>query len=380
VGIDGPSIDHDTVRSTCQQQPANRRFTVAASAKAENPSSIATGIANSSACAVVVRRGIAARGCAQPGPRIAGRAELWGRLWDNPGMAALIILGCGYIGTRLARTALAAGRIVRVCGRSTGRLAALAEVGAQVKYVDAAVPKQLGPVVSGLAGATVVYSIPPVASLPPGHGIRAGLQAAYGAGAGCFVHFSSAGLYGSQPDDEVWIDEDSPIARDDPPMAGVLSDEREVEICQFDRLRTVTLRLAPVYGPGRGMRERLRKGEYRILDDGSHATSRIHVDDVVNVVFAAEDRAPSRSRYLVADDEPATQGQYAQWLSERMGLAMPPSRQMFEPGAPRAAHRNRRVRNARLKAELGVTLRYPTYREGEAAIEAEAAARAEAKA
>jgi nucleoside-diphosphate-sugar epimerase len=264
---------------------------------------------------------------------------------------------------------------VRVCGRSTGRLTALTEAGAQVKYLDAGVPKQLSPAMSGLPGATVVYSIPPVTMLPPGQAIRAALQAAYGAGAACFIHFSSAGLYGSQPDNEIWIDETTPVAVDDPPMMNVQSDEREVETCQFDRLRTVILRLAPVYGPGRGMRERIRKQEYRILDDGQHATSRIHVDDVVNIVFAAEDHAPSRSCYLVADDEPTTQGQYARWLSERMGLATPLSRQMFEPGAPRVAHRNRRVRNALMKRELGITLRYPSYREGEAAIEDELAAR-----
>ncbi|HEY6180318.1 MAG TPA: NAD-dependent epimerase/dehydratase family protein, partial [Kofleriaceae bacterium] len=179
-------------------------------------------------------------------------------------MTPLIILGCGYVGSRLARAALADGRTVRVCGRSTGRIAPLGALGAEVKYLDAGVPKQLSTVMSGLHGATVVYSIPPVASLPPGHAIRAALQAAYGAGAACFVLFSSSGLYGSEPDDEVWIDEDTPVAHDDPPMNNVKSDELEVERCSFDRLRRVTLRLAPVYGPGRGLRERLRKGEFRL--------------------------------------------------------------------------------------------------------------------
>jgi hypothetical protein len=88
------------------------------------------------------------------------------------------------------------------------------------------------------------------------------------------------------------------------------------------------------------------------------------------VVFAAEQRAPEHAVYLVADDEPTTQGQYAAWLSERMGVAMPPSRPMFEPGAPRA-HRNRRIRNTLMKQELAVELQYPSFREGEAAIEAE---------
>jgi nucleoside-diphosphate-sugar epimerase len=289
-------------------------------------------------------------------------------------MVPLIILGCGYVGARLARAALAEGRTVRVCARGTGRLAPLGALGAEVKFLDAGVPRQLTPAMSGLPGATVVYSIPPVGNLPPGVAIRAALQAAYGAGADCFILFSSSGLYGSAPDDEVWIDEDTPVATDDPPMNNVKNDELEVERCSFDRLRTVTLRLAPVYGPGRGLRERIRKGEFRLLDDGQHATSRIHVDDVAHVVFAAEARAPRGARYLVADDEPTTQGDYTRWLCERLGLPLPPSRQMFEPGKPRVAHRNRRIRNARLKQELGIELRCPTFREGEAAIDAELAA------
>ncbi|MBA3817786.1 MAG: NAD-dependent epimerase/dehydratase family protein [Deltaproteobacteria bacterium] len=286
-------------------------------------------------------------------------------------MTPLIVLGCGYVGTRLARAALAAGRTVRVCARSTGRLAPLGALGAQVKYVDAAMTKQLPVALSGLPGATLVYSIPPVTGLPPGHAMRAALQAAYGANIGCFIHFSSSGLYGDQPDDEVWIDDDTPITRGDSAMTNVLSDEAEVENCTFDRLRTVTLRLAPVYGGGRGVRQRLRKGDYRLLDDGQHAISRIHIDDVVRIVFAAAERAPAKSRYLVADDEPTTQGEYARWLCERLALPLPPTRALHEPGANRVAHRNRRIRNTRLKHELGIELLYPTFREGEAAIEAE---------
>jgi nucleoside-diphosphate-sugar epimerase len=285
-------------------------------------------------------------------------------------VSALIILGCGYVGSRIARTALAAGRTVRVTSRSTGKLAALGELGADVKYLDAGVQKQLTSVMASSAGATVVYSIPPLTDVTPASAIRAALQAAYGGGASCFIYFSSSGLYGAQPDDDAWIDEDSPIAYDDLPMKNILEVETTIAASTFDRLRTVTLRLAPVYGPGRGVRQRLRKGDYRILDDGRHAISRIYVDDVARVVFAAEERAPAKSTYLVADDEPTTQGEYARWLSERMGVAMPPSVNMFEPGAPRV-HRNRRIRNAKLKRELALELKYPTFREGEAAIEAE---------
>ena len=289
-------------------------------------------------------------------------------------MTPLIILGCGFLGTRIARAALADGRTVRVCARGTGRLAPLAALGAEVKFIDASVPKQLTTALAGLPGATVIYAVPPVTTLPPGQAIRAALQASYGGHAGCFIHFSSSGLYGAEPDDDAWIDEDTPVTLDDGPMRNVLADDEEVAGCTFERLRTVILRIAPVYGGGRGIRARLRKGDYRILDDGQHATSRIHVDDLVRVVFAAEAHAPRGARYLVADDQPTTQGEYARWLTERLGLPMPPSRPQVVAGSPRVAHRNRRIRNARMKAELGVELRYPSFREGEAAIDAEEAA------
>lgn len=286
-------------------------------------------------------------------------------------MTPLIVVGCGYVGSRIARAALAAGRPVRVCARGTGKLAPLQALGAEVKYLDAGMPKQLPVALASMQGCTVIFSVPPVSNLPPGKAIAAALQAAYGAGAATFIYFSSSGLYGPDPDDDVWIDEATPLALNDPAMKNVVSDEDELQRCTFDRMKCVTLRLAPVYGPGRGVRNRLLKGEYKLLDDGSHAISRIHVDDVVQTVFAAEtDRAPNKSVYLVADDEPTTQREYASWLCERLQLPLPPSRSQYDGGAARVAHRNRKIRNTKLHT-LVEKLKYPTFREGEAAIEAE---------
>ena len=275
------------------------------------------------------------------------------------------------MGSHIARAALAAGRTVRVCRRSTGKVAALGELGAQIKYLDASQPKQLTAALASSQGGTAIYAMSRVGG-PPGHIMRAALQAAYGGGISTFIYLSSTGLYGDSPDDDAWIDEDTPVVHGDQDMAHVISDEREIELCSFDRVRTIILRLAPVYGPGKGVRERLKKGDYRLLDDGQHAISRIHIDDVARIIFAAEEKAPAKSTYLVADDEPTTQLAYATWLCDRMGLPMPPSRKIFEPGAQKVAFRNRRIRNAKLKRELGIELSYPTFREGEAAIEAAA--------
>jgi nucleoside-diphosphate-sugar epimerase len=285
----------------------------------------------------------------------------------------IVIIGCGYIGAAVARAGLAAGRHVRVCARSTGRLGPLGELGAEVKYLDAALPKQLPQIMSGMRGGLCLYSVPPIGSIPPGDGPRKAIQAAAGAGIGCFIHLSSSGLYGHDPDDEAWIDDTTEIDLHDTAMAGVRTDEDAVRT-SIHTIRSVILRLAPVYGPGRGVRARLRKGDYRLLDGGDHAISRLHIDDAVQVIFAAEARGPHGATYLCADDEPTTQKAYAAYLCERLGLPMPKSRALLEPGKPRGAHRNRRVRADRMKRELEVTLRYPTYREGEAAIEAAEAA------
>jgi nucleoside-diphosphate-sugar epimerase len=285
-------------------------------------------------------------------------------------VSQLVILGCGYLGSHLARAALAAGRPVRACARGVAKLQPLADAGAEVKYTDVTIPKQLTLALASNHGGTVIYAVPPTSALPPGLAVRAAMQAAYGGGAERFIYFSSSGLFGAEPDDDSWIDETTAIAVDDPPMRNIATDEDEIRKTSYDKLRPVILRIAPVYGAGKGIRARLRKGDYRLLDDGQHAISRIYIDDLVRVVFAAEERAPSKSTYLVADDEPTTQREYAAWLTERMGIGMPPNRAMFEPGKPRVAHRNRKIKNALMKTELGVTLQYPTFREGEAAIEA----------
>ncbi len=111
------------------------------------------------------------------------------------------------------------------------------------------------------------------------------------------------------------------------------------------------LRLAAIYGPGRGVRERLKKGDYSLIDDGIHWFSRVHVDDLVGVIRASAERAPRGARYCVADDRPSTQREYTEWLCARMGLPLPPTVASLAPGAKRRPVRNRKISNHRLHEE-----------------------------
>ncbi len=285
------------------------------------------------------------------------------------------ILGCGYVGTRLADALLADGERVRVCARRVDRLAALQVVGAELHSFDATKSRAFGPALHGLRSPVVVYSIPPLGNVPAGEAIRRAGDAAMTVGASRFVYLSSTAVYGPNSDDAP-VDEESSIMLTDPDAAARISEESAVETARLSGLQTVVLRLAAIYGPGRGVRERLRAGKYHLVDEGAHFFSRVHVDDIVAVVRAAVKRAPQGALYCVADDRPTTQREYAEWLCARLQLPLPPSVASLAPGVRARRVRNRRVSNAKLKRELCYSLIYPSYVEGEIAIEAETADRA----
>ncbi len=281
-----------------------------------------------------------------------------------------VILGCGYVGTRLAKHLLQHGHTVRVCARNGARLAALAELGATVHTFDAAKTRAFGPAVYGLRSPIVVYSVPPVPGALAGDPVRRAAEASQAAGASRFIYLGSTAVYGAADDNET-VDEDSGVAIGDGEATPRIADEQALETIRMGGLSTAVLRLSAIYGPGRGVRERLRAGTYRLLDDGAHYYSRIHVDDLVGIIEAVGDRAPRPALYCVADDRPTTQREYTDWLVARLGCPQPPSVPSLAPGQPRRLVRNRKVSNARLKRELGYTFLYPSFVEGEAQIEAE---------
>src|SRR4051812_14325570 len=124
-------------------------------------------------------------------------------------MADWAILGCGYVGTRLARALLAEGGArVRVAARSAARLAPLAELGADVHPLDAAKSRAFGPALYGLSSPIVVYSVPPLANLPSGEPLRRATEAAASMGASRFIYLSSTAVYGETPDGEL-VDEET---------------------------------------------------------------------------------------------------------------------------------------------------------------------------
>lgn len=290
-----------------------------------------------------------------------------------------VLLGCGYVGTRLAQSLLADGARVRVCARRAGPLEPLRAIGAEVGYLDASRPQMFQSALHGVPAPVVVYSIPGVPTLPAGEAARRAATAAQRAGARAFIYLSSSAVYGrTDPSStEEWVDEDSAVATSDPEAQMRLADEMSVQAVGQAGLRTVVLRLGAIYGPplgttqpGRGVRQRLRAGQYKLWDGGRFHFSRIFVDDLVRIIRAAAERAPQNALYVVGDDHPCRQGEYGRWLAQHLGLPEPPEVDAFGAQGPRHALRGRRLRNTRLKQELQIELAYPTYAEGERQIDA----------
>lgn len=176
------------------------------------------------------------------------------------------------------------------------------------------------------------------------------------------VYTSSTGVYGQ--DDGSEVNERSPT-EPETETGRILVEAEEVLRRAFhaNRLPAVILRVAGIYGPGRGYWLRqFMSGEARIAGGGERVLNMVHRDDVAGAIMAALQRGEPGQAYNVADNEPVTQKLLFQWLADRLKRDLPPA-----SGAPEAALRrggSKRVSNRRLRSELGYEPRYPTFREG----------------
>lgn len=188
-------------------------------------------------------------------------------------------------------------------------------------------------------------------------------------------YLSTTGVYGDTGG--ALVDESAPLAPTSQRSARRVNAERNwLDRHWPEQVAVHVFRLAGIYGPGRSAFDRIRAGDARRIDKPGHITSRIHVDDAANVLRASMARPEPGGIYNVCDDEPAPPADVIAHACALLSLPPPPLIPLEKAAQEMSAMAasfwvdNRRVDNTRIKRELGVTLRYPDYRSGLAAIRA----------
>jgi dTDP-4-dehydrorhamnose reductase len=186
-------------------------------------------------------------------------------------------------------------------------------------------------------------------------------------------YLSTVGVYGDA--NGGWVDETtSPSPINERSRHRIAAENQWLDLGKDAPFAVQVFRLAGIYGPGRNALLKVADGMTRRIIKPGQVFNRIHTVDIAQVLMASIER-PSRNRiYNVADDEPGPPQDVITYAARLLGLEPPPELPFAEadlgPMARSFYQDNKRVRNSRMKDELGVTLRFPTYREGLEALHA----------
>jgi nucleoside-diphosphate-sugar epimerase len=301
----------------------------------------------------------------------------------------VLIVGCGYVGLPLAAALAAMGNEVFGLRREAWSAAGPDSAGIKTLAGDITKPEDLARLPAGYDW--VVNCVSSSGGGPEEYrsiyaqGGRNLLEWLAPRPPRKFVYAGSTAVYGQ--DDGSAVDESAP-AEPHVETARVLV---EAEKVLLDAVRqrgfpAVIMRLAGIYGPGRGYWfKQYLSGRARIEGGGGRILNMIHRDDAVGALIAALEKGRPGEIYNAVDDEPVTQLGCFQWLSGAMGRALPPAGREGTGTARNRGLTNKRVLNRKLKTELGYTFKYPTFRQGYeaeigAAVSMRAAMRAQRRA
>ncbi|MDP6566281.1 MAG: SDR family oxidoreductase [Alphaproteobacteria bacterium] len=281
----------------------------------------------------------------------------------------LFCFGLGYSAGVLARRLRAEGWPVAGTSREAAARADLAAQGIAAQAFDREMP--LADPAAVLAGSShVLLSIPPDTDGDPVFDRHADDLAALPT-LRWLGYLSTTGVYGDHGGG--WVDEATPTAPVNTRGAWrVRAETAWLDLWRGRGLPVHIFRLAGIYGPGRNQFEALRRGTARRIVKPGQVFSRIHVDDLGSVLRASMARPDPGAVYNVCDDEAAPPQDVVAHAAALLNIEPPPEIP-FDQAELSAMGRsfygeNKRVRNDRIKHDLGVGLRYPSFREGLAAI------------
>ena len=277
----------------------------------------------------------------------------------------LFVFGLGYTASHFIETYRE--RFAGVCAtyRSPGKRRTSESAGVLTYHFDgdAYDPR----ILDRLAGADAV-----LVSIPPAGGTDPVLDRFSDAMASAprlrwIGYLSTIGVYGDARGG--WVDEASQTSSANARSRHRVAAERQwLDLGRRSPASVQIFRLAGIYGPGRNALLRVADGSARRIVKPGQVFNRIHAADIASVLMASIERPSRNAIYNVADDEPGPPQDVIAYAAELLGREPPPEVPFDEaeqtPMARAFYEDNKRVRNARIKTDLGVTLRYPTFRDG----------------
>lgn len=280
----------------------------------------------------------------------------------------LYIIGCGDIGSRVARLALDSNIAVTALSRHMSKCSVLQETATVLVQGDLddenAVPNL------DMSGGAVLYSAP-----PPGGGIldtrvrnflasiRKGCEPAK------LVYISTTSVYGDCGDE--LVTEERPTNPGNHTAKRRLDAENSFRAWGKERgVSVVILRVAGIYGPGRIPMDRIFGGHPLLSEAESGCSNRIHAGDLARICLAALDKGENGDIFNVCDGETTTLTAYFNAITDLLGLPRLPqvplseARKVMTPLMFGYMTESRRIDNSRMLAKLGITLQHPNLQAG----------------
>ncbi|MCS1409173.1 MAG: 3 beta-hydroxysteroid dehydrogenase/Delta 5--_4-isomerase [Verrucomicrobia subdivision 3 bacterium] len=279
-----------------------------------------------------------------------------------------VVIGCGYVGLRVATQLVKKGHRVYGIRRSIIDHAPFEAAGITPLAIDITKPSELkriptsiqwaiNAVSSSRRGAAVYRQVyfEATRSLVK-HLAKNGIQR--------YLHVSSTSVYGQT--DGSWVDETAPrLPATEAGRTLVETEDLLLNAWRGRQFPALVTRASGIYGPGRGyLFHKYLKNEAAMIGDGSRIMNMIHVDDLATAIICTLENGSPGQAYNLTDCRPVTQFDFFSWLAAKLGKPLPPSASESELRQRKRAVTNKRVSNQRLRNELHFKFQYPSYREG----------------
>ncbi len=279
----------------------------------------------------------------------------------------IFCFGLGYSALALAERLSAEGWRVAGTARTEDQCRALDSLGIAAFVFDGA--RKLADFHAALAGTThLLSSVPPDGAGDPVLDVHAAGIAAL-SGLAWAGYLSTTGVYGDRQGG--WVDETGARApTGERGRRRVAAEDAWLALHRKHGLPVHVFRLAGIYGPGRSAIDTVKRGQARRIDKPGQVFSRVHVDDIAATLRASILRPNPGAVYNVCDDDPAPPEKVIEEACRLLGAPAPPLVPFDEAKAAMSEMArsfyadNKRVSNDRIKQELGVVLKYPSYKDG----------------